>query len=282
MLNRLAEDLIDLAIIEDIGDGDHTSLSCIPANASGKAQLIVKEEGIIAGVEFAEFIFKKLDPKFLFEKFISNGTRVFNNDIVFTVSGRVHAILQAERLVLNIMQRMSGIATQTGQYVKELQDLKTKVLDTRKTTPGMRLFDKAAVKYGGGENHRMGLYDMILIKDNHIDFAGGIKNAILNTKSYLKENQKDLKIEVEARSIEEVRQILEIGGIDVIMLDNFSIEETKRAVMIVDNKFKTESSGGITLKNLRKYAECGVDYISIGALTHQIGSIDLSLKAIDF
>ncbi len=282
MLNKLAEELIELAIVEDIGDGDHTSLSCIPVNASGKAHLIVKEEGIIAGVEFAEIIFKKLDPKLYFEKYISNGTRVFNNDIVFTVSGRVHAILQAERLVLNIMQRMSGIATQTGQYVKELQGLKTKVLDTRKTTPGMRLLDKAAVKYGGGENHRMGLYDMILIKDNHIDFAGGIKNAILNTKKYLKENKKDLRIEVEARSIEDVLQILEIGGIDVIMLDNFSVEETKRAVLIIDNKFKTESSGGITLKNLRKYAKCGVDYISIGALTHQIGSIDLSLKAIDF
>jgi nicotinate-nucleotide pyrophosphorylase (carboxylating) len=190
--------------------------------------------------------------------------------------------MQAERLVLNIMQRMSGIATQTSLYVKELEGLKTKVLDTRKTTPGMRLLDKAAVKYGGGENHRMGLYDMILIKDNHIDFAGGINNAIKNTHKYLKDNNKDLKIEIEARSIEDVVQILEIGGVDVIMLDNFSIEETKRAVSIIGNKYKTEASGGITLKNLRKYAECGVDYISIGALTHQIGSIDLSLKAIDF
>ncbi len=282
MLNKFIEELIDLAIVEDIGDGDHTSLSCIPSDAAGKAQLIVKEEGVIAGIEIAEIIFKKLDPSLRFERKMSDGTKVHRKDIAFFVTGKVHSILQAERLVLNTMQHMSGIATQTSQYMEKLKGLKTKVLDTRKTTPGMRLLDKAAVKYGGGENHRMGLYDMILIKDNHIDFAGGIKNAILSTKKYLQEKALDLKIEVEARSIDDVRQILEIGGIDFIMLDNFSVGDTKTAVKIIDNKYKTESSGGITLKNLRDYAECGVDYISIGALTHQIRSIDLSLKAIDF
>lgn len=282
MLNKLIENLIDLALLEDIGDGDHTSLSCIPDNAKGKAQLIVKEECVIAGIDIAEAIFKKLDAKLIFERKINDGTKVFQNDIAFSVSGRIHAILQAERLVLNIMQRMSGIATQTNMYVEKLKGLKTKVLDTRKTTPGMRLLDKAAVKCGGGKNHRMGLYDMILIKDNHIDFAGGIRNAILSTKEYLSEKSKDLKIEVEARSIGDVKQILDIGGIDTIMLDNFSIEDTETAVKIIDNKYKTESSGGINIQNMREYAECGVDYISVGALTHQIKSIDLSLKAVDF
>ncbi len=282
MLNKLIEELIELALIEDLGDGDHTSLSCIPAEATGKAQLIIKQEGIIAGIEIAELIFKKLDPNIFFENKITDGSKVKHGDIAFVVEGRVHIILQAERLVLNIMQRMSGIATQTSQYVERLKGLKTKILDTRKTTPGMRMLDKAAVKYGGGENHRMGLYDMILIKDNHIDFAGGIENAIRNTKKYLQKKKLDLKIEIEARNINDVKQILKVGGIDFIMLDNFSIEDTRNAVKIIDNKYKIESSGGITLHNLRDYAECGVDFISIGALTHQTGSIDLSLKALDF
>jgi len=282
MLNKLIEELIELALIEDLGDGDHTSLSCIPAEATGKAQLIIKQEGIIAGIEIAELIFKKLDPNIFFENKITDGSKVKHGDIAFVVEGRVHIILQAERLVLNIMQRMSGIATQTSQYVERLKGLKTKILDTRKTTPGMRMLDKAAVKYGGGENHRMGLYDMILIKDNHIDFAGGIENAIRNTKKYLQKKKLDLKIEIEARNINDVKQILKVGGIDFIMLDNFSIEDTRNAVKIIDNKYKIESSGGITLHNLRDYAGCGVDFISIGALTHQTGSIDLSLKALDF
>jgi nicotinate-nucleotide pyrophosphorylase (carboxylating) len=282
MLNKLIEELIELALIEDLGDGDHTSLSCIPAEATGKAQLIVKQEGIIAGIEIAELIFKKLDPNIFFKNKITDGSKVKHGDIAFFVEGRVHIILQAERLVLNIMQRMSGIATQTSQYVERLKGLKTKILDTRKTTPGMRMLDKAAVKYGGGENHRMGLYDMILIKDNHIDFAGGIENAIRNTKKYLDKKKLDLKIEIEARNINDVKQILKVGGIDFIMLDNFSIEDTRNAVKIINNKYKIESSGGITLHNLRDYAECGVDFISIGALTHQTGSIDLSLKALDF
>ncbi|MBA7529673.1 putative nicotinate-nucleotide pyrophosphorylase [carboxylating] [subsurface metagenome] len=282
MLNKLIDDLLSLALIEDIGDGDHTSLSCILPDAKGKVQLLVKEESVIAGIEIAEIIFKKLDDKLVFEKKISDGTKVFNNDIAFSVYGKIHTILQAERLVLNIMQRMSGIATQTRQYVEKLAGLKTKVLDTRKTTPGMRLLDKAAVKYGGGENHRMGLFDMILIKDNHIDFAGGIDKAILNTRGYLEKKGMKLKIEIEARSVDDVKQILEVGGIDFIMLDNFSVHDTRKAVELIGDKYKTESSGGITLQNIRDYAECGVDYISIGALTHQIGSIDLSLKAIDF
>ncbi|MGD2036105.1 MAG: carboxylating nicotinate-nucleotide diphosphorylase [Bacteroidales bacterium] len=281
-MNKLIEELIELALIEDIGDGDHTTLSCIPAEVRGKAQLIVKQEGVIAGIEIAEIIFKKLDPNIIFEKYIDDGTKVSRNDIAFTVEGRIHILLQAERLILNIMQRMSGIATQTNHYVQKLNGLKTKILDTRKTTPGMRLLDKAAVKFGGGENHRMGLYDMILIKDNHIDFAGGINSAIRNTNKYLDEKGLDLKIEIEARNMKDVKQILKTGGIDFIMLDNFSIPDTKNAVEIIGGKYKTESSGNITLLNVRDYAECGVDYISIGALTHQIGSIDLSLKAIDF
>ncbi|MBN1597912.1 MAG: carboxylating nicotinate-nucleotide diphosphorylase [Bacteroidales bacterium] len=282
MPNKLIEELIDLAIREDIGDGDHTSFACIPKSARGKAHLLVKEEGLIAGCDIAEIVFKKIDPDIEFDKKIENGTRVFPGNIVFYVSGKVHSLLQAERLVLNIMQRMSGIATQTNKYAEKLKGLKTKVLDTRKTTPGMRLLDKQAVKTGGGENHRIGLYDMILIKDNHIDFAGSIENAIARTKKYLADNNKDLKIEIEARSIDDIITILKTGGIDRIMLDNFTIKETKTAVELIDGRFETESSGGISLEALRDYAECGVDYISVGALTHQIKSIDLSLKAIDF
>jgi nicotinate-nucleotide pyrophosphorylase (carboxylating) len=233
-------------------------------------------------VDVAEMIFYKLDSEIDFQKHIDDGTKVSPGDIAFLVKGKVLTLLKAERLVLNIMQRMSGTATQTHRYVQELNGLKTKVLDTRKTTPGMRLLDKLAVKLGGGENHRIGLFDMIMIKDNHIDFAGGIQNAILRTKDYLAQNKKKLTIEVEARSIEDVREILAVGGVDCIMLDNFTLKETKEAVQLIGGKVKTESSGGITIENLRAYAECGVDYISVGALTHQIRSLDLSLKAIDF
>lgn len=282
MGNKLIDELIDLAIREDIGDGDHTSLACIPANACGKAKLLVKEEGIIAGIEIAESIFKKLDPTSSVEQKIKDGTHIYPGDIAFIVAGKVITLLQAERLVLNILQRMSGIATETNRYAEKLKGLKTKVLDTRKTNPGMRLLDKYAVKTGGGENHRTGLYDMILIKDNHIDFAGGIKQSIARTKAYLANTGKKLKIEIEARNLNDVRIILETGGVDRIMLDNFSLADTRIAVNLIGDKAETESSGGITFENIRSYAECGVDFISVGALTHHIKSIDLSLKAIDF
>jgi len=277
--NDLLERLIETAIIEDLGDGDHSSLSCIPESAEGKAQLIVKENGILAGVEIAKIIFHKLDSKVIFQQLLTDGSPIKKGDIAFYVSGNTRSLLQAERLVLNIMQRMSGIATQTSVYVEKLKGLNTKILDTRKTTPGMRILDKAAVKLGGGENHRMGLYDMIMLKDNHIDFAGGISNAILQTKKYLKETGKDLKIEVEARNLQEIREILAIG-VDRIMLDNFTVQQTRAAVELINNACETESSGGITLETIRSYAECGVTYISIGALTHQIKSLDLSLKAV--
>lgn len=273
---------IESAFREDIGDGDHTSLSTIPCEACGKAKLLVKEAGILAGVEVAVLIFKQFDPAMSVEVFLTDGTRVKPGDIAFIVSGRVLSILQCERTVLNVMQRMSGVATQTKIYADRLKGLKTKVLDTRKTTPGMRILDKAAVKIGGGENHRMGLYDMILIKDNHIDFAGGIENAIVAAQKYLSDKKKTLKIEVEARSLDDIRRILAVGGVDRIMLDNFSLENTKKAVALIAGQVETESSGGITLETLKDYAECGVDYISVGALTHQIKSLDLSLKAIDF
>ncbi|MCW3807089.1 carboxylating nicotinate-nucleotide diphosphorylase [Plebeiibacterium marinum] len=272
--------LIDNAIREDVGDGDHSSLSCIPASATGKAQLLVKENGIIAGVEIAERVFKKFDPQIKIERFIEDGTEVKTGDIVFTVEGKVLDLLKAERLVLNIMQRMSGIATRTNIYVKRLEGLHTRVLDTRKTTPGLREIEKLAVKIGGGVNHRIGLYDMIMLKDNHIDFAGGIEKAIHSVHKYLKEKNKDLKIEVEVRNFDELNEVLRVGNIHRIMLDNFSPAETKKAVELIDGKYETESSGGITLETLRSYAECGVDYISVGALTHHIKSMDLSLKAI--
>ena len=271
---------IDLAIKEDIGDGDHTSLATIPANHRGKARLLVKEEGVIAGIDVAELVFMKLDHSVIFKPFMKDGQPVKYGDIVFEVEGKTISILQAERLVLNIMQRMSGIATQTRLYVDKLQGLKTKILDTRKTTPGMRLLDKYAVKTGNGENHRIGLYDMILIKDNHIDFSGGIENALDKTFDYLKKKGKNLKIEIEARSINDVERILAKGGIDRIMLDNFTPELTKQAVQLINGKYEIESSGNITIENIRDYAECGVDYISVGALTHQIESLDLSLKAV--
>jgi nicotinate-nucleotide pyrophosphorylase (carboxylating) len=280
MNQELLHAIIENAVREDIGDGDHTSLATIKKATNGKAHLLVKESGILAGVEVGLEVFRHIDPKLSIEVLISDGISVKPGDIVLTVIGSVHSILQAERLVLNIMQRMSGIATITNQYTEKLSGLKTKVIDTRKTTPGLRILEKEAVRIGGGGNHRMGLYDMILIKDNHIDFAGGIENALSETQKYLKTTGRDLKIEIEARSLKDVEKIISIGGIQRIMLDNFSVENTKKAVDIINGKYETESSGGITLDTLRAYAECGVDYISVGALTHHIKSLDLSLKAI--
>jgi len=271
--------VIDLAILEDVGDGDHSTLSCIPEDASGRVQLLVKESGIIAGIEVAGNILQRIDPFVKIKYLIKDGVEVQPGDIVFTVEGKTHTLLKAERLVLNVMQRMSGIATETRKYVDCLSGLKTKVLDTRKTTPCARIFEKEAVLIGGGNNHRMGLYDMIMLKDNHIDFAGGIASAIKTTKAYLKENQKDLKIEVEVRNFEELSQVLETGGINRIMLDNFTVEDTRKAVTLINNRYEIESSGNITLQTIRDYAECGVDFVSVGALTHQIKSLDLSLKA---
>lgn len=271
--------IIELAIREDIGDGDHSSLSCIPEDASGRVQLLVKESGIIAGVEVAELIFKKIDPFVKINRLIVDGSPIKPGEVAFTVDGKVHSLLKSERLVLNVMQRMSGIATRTNEYVRKLEGLKTRVLDTRKTTPGIRMLEKEAVRIGGGTNHRMGLYDMIMLKDNHVDFAGGIEKAIRATQAYLKANHKDLKIEIEVRNIDELEQVLSVGGIHRIMLDNFDIATTLKAVKIIDGRFETESSGGITLETIRNYAECGVDFVSVGALTHHIKSLDLSLKA---
>lgn len=276
------EEFIDLAFREDIGDGDHTSLSTIPAHVKGKAKLLVKQEGILCGNDIAKRIFSKIDSDSTFEEFIKDGTHVKPGDVAFIIHGHVIALLQAERLVLNVMQRLSGIATVTNKYVKQLSGLNTRILDTRKTTPGMRLLEKLAVKTGGGVNHRIGLYDMIMIKDNHIDFAGGIEQAINRTTEYLRNHNKSLDIIVEARSIDDVKRILKFDNIRRILLDNFTIEETKKAVHLINGKVETESSGGITIDTLRNYAECGVDYISVGALTHQIKSLDLSLKAIDY
>lgn len=272
-------DLIELAIREDIGDGDHSSLASIPAGERGRMKLLVKQDGIIAGVEIAEMILRRLDPEVKFEKLIDDGTPVKKGDIVFYVEGRLISLLQAERIVLNVMQRMSGVATQTAVYVKALEGTKTKVLDTRKTTPGMRVMDKMAVKLGGGDNHRMGLFDMVILKDNHIDLAGGVYNAIVKTKEYLKEKGKDIPIEVEVRTLEDIDEVFRAGDVDRIMLDNFTPEMTCRAVEKIGGRVETESSGGITIDNMRDYAECGVDFISVGALTHQIKSLDLSLKA---
>ncbi|MFO8234854.1 MAG: carboxylating nicotinate-nucleotide diphosphorylase [Bacteroidales bacterium] len=281
MNNSFREHLIDLAISEDIGDGDHSSLSCIPKNKKGKYQLLIKEDGIIAGIDEAKMIFKKIDKKIELDTYVEDGTKVKKGDIAFTVKGKVLSLLQAERLVLNIMQRMSGIATRTTEYTNKLQGLKTQVLDTRKTTPGMRYLEKKAVALGGGVNHRMGLYDMIMLKDNHTDFAGGISQAIRKTLKYLQKKEKPLKIVIEARNLNEVKEILETGGIDRIMLDNFSPDDTRKAVELIKGQFETESSGRITLETIRDYAECGVDYVSVGALTHHIKSLDMSLKAIE-
>ena len=272
-------DLIELAIREDIGDGDHSSLACIPPDERGRMKLLVKQEGVLAGVEVAEIVLRRLDPDVAFDKRIEDGAHVRPGDVAFYVEGRVVSLLQAERILLNIMQRMSGVATQTARYVKELEGLKTRVLDTRKTTPGMRVLDKMAVKLGGGENHRMGLFDMVILKDNHIDFAGGITAAVEQTKAYLEAKGKRIPIEVEVRSLDDVREVLRLDGVDRIMLDNFTPELTREAVDLIAGRCEIESSGGITLDNLREYAACGVDYISVGALTHQIKSLDLSLKA---
>ena len=278
--NKEIELIIENAIREDVGDGDHSSLACIPSSAIGKAKLLVKEEGIIAGVEFARKVFKCIDRNLSVKVFIGDGRTVKPGDVVFYVEGPSQSILKAERLVLNAMQRMSAIATKTRKFVNLLEGTKAKILDTRKTTPGIRALEKWAVKIGGGENHRFALYDMIMLKDNHIDFAGGIAKAIDKTKQYLEEHHLDLKIIVEARNLDEVEEILKNGGIYRILLDNFSYDDTKKAVKLIGNKCLTESSGGINEKTIRGYALCGVDYISCGALTHSVHNMDLSLKAI--
>lgn len=276
---ELIDELLELSFAEDIGDGDHTTLCCIPADAIGKQRLIIKEDGIIAGVDIAKMVFHKFDPELKVDVFINDGARVKKGDIAFEVTGKVQSLLQTERLMLNIMQRMSGIATTTHKYMEQLKGLKTKVLDTRKTTPGMRILEKEAVKIGGGYNHRIGLFDMILLKDNHVDFAGGIVNAITKARKYLAEKGKEMKIEIEVRNLDELQQVLNTGGVDRIMLDNFSPELTKKAVELIGGRFETESSGGITFDTLRAYGECGVDYISVGALTHSVKGLDMSFKA---
>lgn len=274
------DELIKYWFAEDIGDGDHTSLCCIPPTEMGCSCLIIKDTGVLAGVEVAKKIFNAFDPTLKMTQFLNDGDEVKPGDVAFEVEGKVLSLLQTERLMLNIMQRMSGVATTTRKYVKRLEGLKTKVLDTRKTTPGLRLLEKQAVKIGGGENHRIGLYDMILLKDNHVDFSGGITNAITAAQKYLKEKGKKLKIEIEVRNFDELQEAMNVGGIDRIMLDNFSIEDTKKAVQMVNGKYEIESSGGITYDTIRDYAECGVDVISVGALTHSVKSLDMSFKAV--
>lgn len=275
---ELIDDLLDLAFAEDVGDGDHTTLSTIPADARGKQRLIVKEEGVLAGVEIARKVFEKFDPELKMTVYIEDGARVKPGDIAFEVEGSVRSLLQTERTMLNIMQRMSGIATMTARYQDRLAGLKTKVLDTRKTTPGMRLLEKVAVKIGGGANHRIGLFDMILIKDNHVDFAGGITQAVTRAKEYCQSTGRNLKIEVEVRNTQEIDEAL-AAGVDRIMLDNFTPERTREAVARIAGRTEIESSGGITLDTLRAYGECGVDYISVGALTHSVKGLDMSFKA---
>ncbi|MBP3756771.1 MAG: carboxylating nicotinate-nucleotide diphosphorylase [Prevotella sp.] len=278
-VDELEDRLIDLSFAEDIGDGDHTTLCCIPEDAMGKSHLLIKEDGILAGVEVAKKVFARFDPDMQVEVLMGDGAKVKKGDIAMIVSGRIRSLLQTERLMLNIMQRMSGIATMTNRYVERLAGTKTHVLDTRKTTPGMRMLEKQAVKIGGGVNHRIGLFDMILLKDNHVDFSGGIANAINRCHAYLKEKGLDLKIEIEVRSFDEIRQVMEVGGVDRIMLDNFSVENTRKAVEMIGGRYETESSGGITFDTIRDYAECGVDYVSVGALTHSVKGLDMSFKA---
>lgn len=275
---ELIDDLLTLAFAEDVGDGDHTTLSTIPADEIGRQRLIIKEEGILAGVKIARMVFKKFDPELKMTVYINDGAHVKPGDVAFVVEGRVQSLLQTERVMLNIMQRMSGIATTTARYQKELEGLRTKVLDTRKTTPGMRMLEKEAVKIGGGCNHRIGLFDMILIKDNHVDFAGGIPQAVSAARKYCTETGRDLKIELEVRNTEEILQALE-AGVDRIMLDNFTPERTREAVKLINGRCEIESSGGITLETLRAYGECGVDFISVGALTHSVKGLDMSFKA---
>ncbi|WP_315537576.1 carboxylating nicotinate-nucleotide diphosphorylase [Prevotella koreensis] len=275
----LEDRLIDLSFAEDIGDGDHTTLCCIPEDAIGKSRLIIKEDGILAGVEVAKRVFAKFDSSMQVDVKMGDGSKVKKGDVAMIVTGKIRSLLQTERLMLNIMQRMSGIATMTNRYVELLKGTKTHVLDTRKTTPGMRMLEKQAVKIGGGVNHRIGLFDMILLKDNHVDFSGGINNAISRCHEYLKEKGLNLKIEIEVRSFDEIRQVMECGGVDRIMLDNFSVEDTRKAVEMIAGKYETESSGGITFDTIRSYAECGVDYVSVGALTHSVKGLDMSFKA---
>ena len=273
-------ELIDNALREDIGDGDHSTLSCVPESAIGKAQLLIKEDGILAGIELAEIIFKRFDPSLRIEIFLKDGTAVKSGDIAFIVSGSSRSILTTERLVLNCMQRMSGIATQTNKIVSCIEGCVTKLLDTRKTTPGIRILEKWAVRIGGGHNHRFGLFDMLMLKDNHIDYAGGIRPAILRANDYLKSQKKNLKIEIEVRNVQELNQVLEVGMVDRIMLDNFTPDEIRDALKIIPSKYETEASGGITIETIRSYAETGVQLISVGALTHSAKSLDMSLKAI--
>ena len=278
-VDELNDRLIDLAFSEDIGDGDHTTLCCIPEDAMGKSRLLIKEEGILAGMRIAKEIFHRFDSTMQVEQLMEDGAHVKPGDVPMIVTGKVRSLLQTERLMLNVMQRMSGIATMTNKYVERLKGTNTHVLDTRKTTPGLRMLEKQAVKIGGGMNHRIGLFDMILLKDNHIDFAGGIANAINRCHEYLREKGLDLKIEIEVRNFDELAEAMNCGGINRIMLDNFSVADTKKAVDIVGGKFETESSGGITFDTIRDYAECGVDFISVGALTHSVKGLDMSFKA---
>lgn len=276
----MLEQDIKLWLAEDIGDGDHTTLCCIPADAIGRSRLIVKDTGIIAGIEVAKKVFEIFDKELRITQYMHDGDEVKPQDIAFEVEGKVRSLLQTERLMLNIMQRMSGIATRTREYVKLLEGTRTRILDTRKTTPGLRMLEKEAVLIGGGCNHRIGLYDMILLKDNHIDFAGGISQAIDRANKYLKDNNKNLKIEIEVRNFDELNEVLASGNVNRIMLDNFSVADTRKAVEIIGGRFETESSGGITETTIREYALAGVDYISVGALTHSIKSLDMSFKAI--
>ena len=277
--DQLIDDLIALAFAEDIGDGDHTTLCCIPADEMGRSKLLVKEEGILAGVDVARRVFTAFDPSLEMEVFIEDGAHVKPGDVAFVVSGRVQSLLQTERIMLNIMQSMSGIATVTHEYMARLEGLHTRVLDTRKTTPGMRILEKEAVRIGGGVNHRIGLFDMILLKDNHVDFAGGIEAAITRCHRYLEEKGKNLKIEIEVRNLNELGEVLRVGGVDRIMLDNFTPELTREAVKLIAGRYETESSGGITIDTIRDYAECGVDFVSVGALTHSVKGLDMSFKA---
>ncbi len=278
-VDELEDILIDLSFAEDIGDGDHTTLCCIPEAAEGRSQLIIKEDGVLAGVEVAKKVFARFDPTLQVEVLIGDGERVKKGDVAMRVVGKTRSLLQTERLMLNIMQRMSGIATMTAVYVDRLKGTDTHVLDTRKTTPGMRMLEKQAVAIGGGVNHRIGLFDMVLLKDNHVDFAGGITAAISRCHDYLKANNLDLKIEIEVRNFDELQQVLDFGGVDRIMLDNFTVADTRKAVEIINGRYETESSGGITLDTIRSYAECGVDYVSVGALTHSVKGLDMSFKA---
>lgn len=280
-LDQEIDRIITAAIKEDVGDGDHSAMACIPRDARGKAKLLVKESGVLAGMEFALRVFEKTDPDLKMQWLLKDGDPIKKGDIAFYVEGPSRAILRAERLVLNGMQRMSAIATKTRAFVNQLEGTGAKILDTRKTTPGIRALEKWAVRIGGGKNHRFGLFDMIMLKDNHIDFSGGVKMAIEKTNRYLKEHSLNLEIVVEARTMEEIEEILEVGGVDRILIDNFNFQETKEAVKLIGGRFKTESSGGITLETARQYAECGVDYISSGALTHSVHNLDLSLKAME-